>query len=207
MSSAPRVGRWLWLPVVATLATAGCGIATDDSPRDIEQRVATPLVDAAAAVEAIGAERIFLVAPTVPGLPDRLEAVARDTGDDPRTVVEAVFAGPSAGEFDDGYRSVLPSTVTVNQVAVRGGGVLAIDLSAEIRDVTGDVLPLALAQLVYSVDLVPGVSSTLITVDGQVSQWPAGNGELLSGPLTVYDYPGLVQSTQPSFPAIPSPGS
>lgn len=195
------------LAALLSVACGACGISADDSPRDIDQRVATPLVDSPAAVEAIGAERIYLVAPDVPGLPDRLQAVARDTGDVPLAVVEAVLAGPSQGEFDSGYRSILPPTVRVNSVTVRRSGVLVVDLTSDIREVAGDVLPLGLAQLVYSVDLLPDVSATLITVDGQTTQWPAGNGELVSGPLTVYDYPALVQSAQPPYPAIPTPDS
>jgi hypothetical protein len=193
-----------WLVALVAVVCSACGVSPDDSPRDIDQRVATPLVETPVAVEAIGAERIYLVAPDVPGLPDRLRAVARDTGDVPLAVVEAVLAGPSADEFDSGYRSILPPTVRVNSVTVRRSGVVTVDLSSEIRDVAGDVLSLGLAQLVYSVDLLPGVSAALVTVDGQVTDWPAGNGELVSGPLTVYDYPALVQSAQPPYPAIPT---
>jgi hypothetical protein len=205
MSRHTRHARRCMAVAVCAVVASACGISPDDSPRDIDQRVATPLVEPPAVVEAIGAERIYLVAPDVPGLPDRLQAVARDTGDVPLAVVEAVLAGPSADELDSGYRSILPPTVRVNSVTVRRSGVLAVDLSSEIRDVAGDVLPLGLAQLVYSVDLLPGVSAMLVTVDGQMAQWPAGNGELVSGPLTVYDYPALVQSAQPPYPAIPTP--
>jgi hypothetical protein len=35
--------------------------------------------------------------------------------------------------------------------------------------------------------------------------WPRGNGELTDDPLTAYDFPGLVESTQPAFPGTPSP--
>jgi hypothetical protein len=52
---------------------------------------------------------------------------------------------------------------------------------------------------------LPGVSSVAITVDGSPQQWPAGSGELQSEPLTRYDFPGLVQSSQPAFPPVPSP--
>ena len=188
---------------MSSLVAAGCGIATDDSPRDIEPRAATPITDTATRGAASGAESIFLVAP---GQLDRLDAVARDTGDDPRAVVEAVLAGPSADEVDDGYRSMLPASLVVNQVEVRDGGVLAIDLSADIRDVVTDDLPLALAQLVYSIDPLPDISSVLVTVDGEEGRWPAGNGELVSGPLTVYDYPGLLESTPPASPTTPTTG-
>jgi hypothetical protein len=193
----PPVARWLGFAAAASFVAVGCGIATDDSPRDIEPRAATPVAQTAAAAAASGADRIFLVAP---GLPDRLEAVARDIGDDPLAVVEAVLAGPSTDEVDDGYRSMLPASLAVNQVEVRDGGVLAIDLSAVIGDVAADDLSLALAQLVFSIDRLPDISSALITVDGQERRWPAGDGELLSGPLTVYDYPGLVESNVPVSP-------
>jgi hypothetical protein len=45
----------------------------------------------------------------------------------------------------------------------------------------------------------------LITIDGVRQQWPAGSGELHSEPLTRYDFPGLVLSSQPAFPSVPSP--
>jgi hypothetical protein len=44
-----------------------------------------------------------------------------------------------------------------------------------------------------------------LRIDGQERVWPLGNGELTDRPLTRYDYPGLVESSQPAFPAIPSP--
>ena len=47
--------------------------------------------------------------------------------------------------------------------------------------------------------------SVQLLVDGVAQQWPAGNGEARSEPLTVYDYPGMVQSSQPAYPAIPTP--
>jgi hypothetical protein len=43
-----------------------------------------------------------------------------------------------------------------------------------------------------------------IRVDGQTRDWPDGNGELQTRPLTVYDYPGLAESAQPPYPPVPS---
>jgi hypothetical protein len=105
--------RWAGAAVVSALVAAGCGIATDDSPRDIEPRAVTPTTDTAA------------------------------------------------------------------------GG------AASVAD---------------HIDLLPGISSTLVTVDGQEGRWPATDGELLSGPLTVYDYPDMVESTRSASSTVPTTG-
>ena len=63
----------------------------------------------------------------------------------------------------------------------------------------------AVAQIVFTASEVDGVESVNILINGADQQWPSGNGELQSAPLTVYDYPGLVQSSQPAYPAIPTP--
>jgi spore germination protein GerM len=52
---------------------------------------------------------------------------------------------------------------------------------------------------------ITGVSSVVIAIEGRNQQWPAANGELQSDPLTRYDFPGLVTSSQPAFPSVPSP--
>ena len=52
---------------------------------------------------------------------------------------------------------------------------------------------------------ITGVSDVSITIDGVSQQWPAANGELQSRPLTRYDFPNLVDSSQPAFPSVPSP--
>ena len=40
---------------------------------------------------------------------------------------------------------------------------------------------------------------------GEPQAWPDGRGEQQTEALTVYDFPGLAESTQPPFPAIPEP--
>ena len=45
---------------------------------------------------------------------------------------------------------------------------------------------------------------TRITTEGRTTAWPNVNGQLQTGELTVFDYPGLLRTTQPAFPAVPS---
>lgn len=193
--------------LAAIAVLAGCGIGNDESPRDIDPgAVDIEVAVAGTGAEATGSGRIFLLAPDVPGVPDRLQAVARDVPDDAEVVLAALFSGPNADELDDQLRTALPTGLTANKVILRAGGVLVVDLSSEILTLSGDVLIAALAQLVHTAAALPGVGSVLLTVDGASSQWPSATGELTSSALTVYDYPGWDPSTQPAYPGTPAGG-
>ncbi len=72
-------------------------------------------------------------------------------------------------------------------------------------EVHAEVPRLAVAQIVSTATDIEGVGSVQLRIDGVPRVWPLGNGELTDRPLTQYDYPGLVESSQPAFPAIPSP--
>jgi spore germination protein GerM len=84
------------------------------------------------------------------------------------------------------------------------GQVLTIDVTDVFGELTPEALRLATAQIVVTADEVEGVNAVRIRIDGEQRAWPVGNGELTDAALTVYDYPGLVESSQPALPAIPS---
>jgi hypothetical protein len=44
-----------------------------------------------------------------------------------------------------------------------------------------------------------------LRVGSENQLWPAGRGELIDEPLTVYDFAGFAESAQPAYPSIPSP--
>ncbi|MGD9997539.1 MAG: GerMN domain-containing protein [Ilumatobacteraceae bacterium] len=192
--------------VLGASLLAACSVASDNSPRDIDAKDLDLNVQDPSDVgqAAAGAGRIYLLAPDVPGQPSRLRSVARDIDDDPAAVMAALLAGPNSNEFEDRFRSGLPSDTQVLGITRRSGGVLALDLNDAITQLRGDELILALAQIVYSLSEVSGVTGVVITVEGADTRWPASSGELQSDPLTVYDYPGLEPSTQPAYPAVPS---
>jgi spore germination protein GerM len=132
-----------------------------------------------------------------------LQAVARDVDENATDVLGELFAGPNATEMEHQFRTALPAGVQLLS-ADRHGTVLEVDVTKELGQLSGQVLVAAVAQIVFTASEVDGVQSVSILIDGVDQQWPAGNGELQSAPLTVYDYPGLVQSSQPAYPAIPS---
>lgn len=190
--------------VLLGVAMSGCAVGTDEAPRDIEQGTVVgrdPNDDAQAAG---GAGRIYLTVPGVSGEPTRLRSVARDLGDDPDAVVAALLAGPNGDEFTDQLRTALPDGLQVITLQRRAGGIVDLDITDEIQQLSGDAQVLALAQIVYTMSELNGIEAVRISVDGESVQWPDGNGELTVGPLTVYDFPGLEPTAQPAYPAVPS---
>ena len=186
-------------------ALAGCAIQPDSGPRDVpddhEARVAigTPVEGA----EAQGSGRIYLVAPD--GSSGRLRTVLRDPKGQ-EEVMETLIQGPNEGELGDGLATAIPSDLDVNSVRF-DGGVVNVDVSDELEDLRDSDLQLAIAQIVFTISELPGAESVLIRVDGDSRSWPDGDGDLQSDPLTVYDFIGYAESSQPAYPVTPRSAS
>ena len=190
--------------VVALLASAGCSIQPDATPNDLPDERANVFGEPATGDEAAGTNRIYLLAPPDVEAPQRLRSAQRDVPTAPASVLASLFAGPNADERDAQLDTAIPADVEL--LAARSvGQVLTIDLNDVFDDLTPDGLRLAVAQIVSTATDIDGVRSVQLRIDGEPRVWPLGNGELTDRPLTRYDYPGLVESTQPAFPAIPSP--
>jgi spore germination protein GerM len=82
-----------------------------------------------------------------------------------------------------------------------------VNVSSELQQLTGEALIDGVAQIVLTASEITGVSAVSIAIDGVPQQWPSSSGGLQSEPLTRYDFPGLVLSSQPAFPSVPSPES
>lgn len=196
--------RIVALTFVALAALAGCSIQPDASPNDLPEERANVFGEPATGDEAAGANRIYLLAPPDVEAPQRLRSVQRDVPPTPISVLESLFAGPNADERDAQLDTAIPADVELLD-ARPVGQLLTVDLNDAFDDLTPDGLRLAVAQIVSTATDIDGVQSVQLRIDGQPRVWPLGNGELTDRPLTKYDYPGLVESSQPVFPAIPSP--
>jgi spore germination protein GerM len=192
--------------VCVALAATACGISSDDAPRNIAVADQQQLGVAAdrSAGEATGTARVYLLAPDAAGQTQVLQAVARDVEETAAALLSELFAGPNDDEVGRQFRTALPAGLQLLSTA-RRGSVLRIDVSPELGQLSGQVLVAAVAQIVFTASELEGVQSVQILIDGATQQWPTGNGELQSAPLTAFDFPGLVQSSQPAYPAIPSP--
>lgn len=191
------------LAVVAMVTSvAGCAIQADSGPRDVpEDNPARVAVEPAGdGGEATGEGRIYLLAPD--GNPQPLRTVLRDSKL-PEQLLETLIDGPNTEELGDGLTSDLPTSLEVRSVRF-DGGVLNIDLSDDINELTGQRLRQAIAQIVFTASEIRGAESVLIRVGGEAQPWPDGSGEPQTGPLTVYDYTGYAESSQPAYPVTPT---
>jgi Sporulation and spore germination len=197
-------GRWAVLLVaVAALATA-CSIKPDSSPQVI------PVGDhalndtfTAEGGEAAGSTRVFLVKEGDDGTA-HLTSVLRSVDPTATAVMQELLKGPNAQEEDAGVTSALPRDLVLRS-ARSGAGVLTVDVSSQLLDEPAPKLLLAIAQIVFTASELEGVREVRIKVNGTIRPWPDGQGELRTTALTVYDYPGIVESSQPPYPAIPTP--
>ncbi len=205
------VRRRLVLGVLAMViaGSTSCGISDDSTPRDIAESNRSPLVAAVAqaAATATGRERIFLLVPEGTNEPRRLRASARDVGGSATQRLNSLFGPLTVAEGSARLRTAIPEQLRLRSAVVQTDGVVVVDVTDELLTLSARSLVDAVAQIVFTVSEVAGVDSVDLRVDGQNLQWPAGDNELQSRALTVYDYPGFIESTQPNFPAVPSPGA
>jgi spore germination protein GerM len=153
--------------------------------------------------EASGAGRVFFIDDSTG---DRvLRSVLRDVEAAPEPLLSALLAGPNDAELDAQLATAIPMTTELNS-ARRFGETVVIDLSPAILDLSGDEFLLATAQLVATATGINGVEQVRLRVDGERRQWPNGAGELQEGALTIYDFPGYVESAQPDYPPVPPGG-
>jgi sporulation and spore germination protein len=188
------------------VAVGACSIDAERNPRDIavsDRRDLRENFDPTAG-SATGSDRIYLLSPEVIGQSRTLQSVARDVGDTPADVLQALFEGPNTDELQALLRSAIPPDTRLLD-ATQSDGRIVVNVSRELQQLTGEALIEGVAQIVLTVTEISGVSSVSIAIDGVPQQWPAANGELQSEPLTRYDFPGLVVSSQPAFPSVPSP--
>ena len=183
--------------LLATVLLPGCGVPQDDRPRALEPRevpfasptdspVAEPVGDREIALGFVRDESVVLSSRTV---------------EDPRTteeVLELLFAGPSADERAAGLSSLLPTTVTVEELEmVNGTAVVTLDGPDDSEVLR--LAPLAYAQVVATLtpDRVSGVRFRLDDTDLRV---PREDGSLTNQPLSRRDYAGLLADTATAEP-------
>ncbi len=191
--------RSIVLVVVAVLGLAACGIQQDTSYRDVpNDEWILPNSGGNSGSDASGADRIYLIGP---GEDRLLRSVARNA-DSPEDLIKILFLGPNDDELAAQYSSNIPPGTELRSARTQGQ-FLILDLGEEITELTPQSLAQAIAQIVYTATELEGIEAVQLTVDGEGLSWPTPNGENTTDPLRIYDYPNLVQTAQPAYPAVP----
>ena len=183
--------------LVAVLVLTACGVPQDDEPRALQPRE----VPFASATESPPAESVGDRQVTLGFVREESVVLSSRTVEDPRTteeVLRLLFAGPSPDERASGLSSLLPSTVTVEDVEmVDGTAVVTLDGPDDSEVLR--LAPLAYAQVVATLtpDRASGVRFRLDDTDLRV---PREDGSLTNQPLSRRDYAGLLAASAAASP-------
>lgn len=186
--------------IVPLALLAGCSIQPNSAPRDVPPAQRPALDPEPEAGRAVGSGRVFLLTSGT-GEP-QLRSVPRDA-DPGGPIIQALLDGPNEDELDAGLQTALPAGLDLHGVRATGA-TFGIDLGEDLLDLSSAQLRVAIAQLVFTASEIEGVTDVRILVDGVARPWPNGRGELRTSPLTIYDFPGFAETTQPRYPVVPS---
>ena len=179
-------------------SAAACGVQPDSAPRDLpeaEQGLETS--DESSGDIAAGADRIFLIGPG----DDRLLRSVQREADSASDLVRTLLRGPNDDEIEAQFTTAIPSTTELNEAPTIQGQNLTVDLTDDIIELDTQSLVRALAQIVYTATELDGIETVSIEIEGERLSAPTPNGDTTTAPLRVYDYPGVIQTSQPAFPA------
>lgn len=196
------MGRRASILVVMAISVTACSIREDAEPRPIPDDQSADFRGLATGDAAVGDRSIYLLAPVGADEQPRLRSVRRrEASSDPLELLRSLVAG--ANEDEAGLNSAIPADLVIEDASTVGTR-LTIDVNDALGELSDDGLRLALAQIVATASEIDEVQQVRLRVDGQNRSWPTGSGEVTDQPLSVYDYPGLVETSQPDFTALPS---
>lgn len=195
--------RRLVLVVLAAVLAASCAIREDSAPRDIPIDQRGNFGDVATGDVAEGASRIYLLSPVGTDEQPRLRAVRREEAADAEELLTSLLLGANEDESALGLTSAIPAELEIEE-ATTVGTRLTIDINDALNELSDLGLRQALAQIVATASEVDQVQQVRLRVGGENQGWPTGDGEVTDRPLTIYDYPEFLESSQPNFPALPS---
>lgn len=179
------------------LAAAGCGLPTDDEPRELS-------------AEAVPFDLLAAPSTTSPARPpgsqtqfanlyfregERLVPVAKlvsnagGTQPDPNAVITALLETPGQ-ELDPGVRTAIPPDTRLLGTRLNGG-TLTIDLSDDLNGVEGDLLIFAVAQFVYTTAELEPVDEVRFAINGESIAVPDDDGVEQEDPVSPADYLAL----------------
>jgi hypothetical protein len=85
-----------------------------------------------------------------------------------RAAISSVLAGPSAAEAAAAVRSQIPESTALLGVRISTGGIATVDLSSSfVSSASPSMMPLRIAQVVYTVTQFPSVKGVRFAINGQ----------------------------------------
>ena len=135
---------------------------------------------------------------------DQLASQQRTHAATPRVAtaaLQALLAGPSAGERAAGVTSAIPEGTRLLGISIKDG-VATVDLTSEFQSGGGSLsMQMRLAQVVYTVTQFPTVRAVRFSLDGAPVDVFSSEGIVLDHPVGRSDYEGLLRGATASTTA------
>lgn len=193
----------LLLTAAIVLVGGACSVREDARPRVIPVEQRNDVNEIATGEEAEGASRIYLLSPVGTEEQIQLRSVPRNEAASPAELLASLLRGANEAETAAGLSTAIPADLEIKSARTVGTR-LTIDINDAFNELSDDGLRQALAQLVATAGEIGQVQQVRLRVDGENQDWPTGDGVLTDRPLTIYDYPGFLETSQPSFPSLPA---
>ena len=190
--------RRLGVVLVLLVGLVACGVPGDSDPRAIEAEnvpfgLLAPTAEATTTTQPsafTATDRVTIYLADADG---KLQSVRRQVTA-PSSVakaIESLLGGPTEEEAD---RLSTAITSETKLLGVQGpdDGLVILDLSRQLLDITGRQQILALAQVVWTATALPSVDRVLFEFEGEQAEVQNGNGTLTSSPLGRLSYRDLI---------------
>ncbi len=203
--------RLLVVLVVAALMSA-CSIEDDAEPRAIDPSVVpfSLLATSTTTTTTEPARPKWVEIPTSIFLVDSdtemLSEVVRMIPPPPsvRAGLQELLLGPTGEELARGLNSAIARSTELLGVDGPVDGVVTVNLSDNLRTISGQGQRLALAQVVFTATAAPDVTGVLFAFEGELSEVPNGQGVSSTQPLDRTDFATFDPSARvpPPEPAL-----
>lgn len=170
---------------------AGCGISTDDQPRDVlaSERPIVPTTAADGSAQPGSGAIVFFVGPPGEAATAPLVGVGRSDAADATALLTTLLEGPTDNEQTElGLRTAIPTGTVLLATSLDSQGTLTVDLGADFLASAGDVLLDAVAQLVFTATRTDGARRVRLLIEGEPQDWPTSSGTSTRDPLSIYDF-------------------
>jgi spore germination protein GerM len=189
--------------VVLSISASSCAIQEDAEPQNVPPEERGNFGELATGEAAVGASRIYLLSPIGPDEQSSLRAVPRSEATNPEQLLNSLLAGANEDESALGISTAIPADLEILDARAVGPR-LTVDINDALNELSDLGLRQALAQIVATASEIDRIEQVRLQVNGQNQGWPTGDGEVTDRPLTIFDYPGFLESSQPDVPALPS---